>query len=178
MKLEQTAAEAGVKTEEQDLETDTAADSKPTTQVELSLRPWAEKEEAILKEETAVKEEAVGVKSEADDLKGPPMPEIVIKAEAEKQPEEAAQAGPHTAEQAQLSSILGDEITAEQAEQLLKRSGGDMQKALNAFYDGSASLRRPDTANPPRPQPTARVGSNQDASQASHSPLYCLNSSS
>ena len=123
------------------------------SQLELSLQPWAG---GTGPQAAAASQQRVETKQEpdqeaAEDAKG------VIHREGG-----ASTSGQTGSQTEQLCSILGGVISEKAADKLLLRCGGDLAKAVNAFYDSGTSgpsiaLAGAKKLNPQKPQPSPKV---------------------
>ena len=123
------------------------------SQLELSLQPWA----------GGTGPQAVAASQQRVDMKQEQDQEAAEDAKGSIQREGVASPSGQTGSQTeQLCSILDGAISEQAADKLLLRCGGDLAKAVNAFYDSGASgqstaLRGAKKRNPQKPQPSPKV---------------------
>lgn len=130
--------------------------SRPGSQIELSLRPWAEAPDSEIESRASA----------------PPSPTISPKdisvrekrarsERSESPPAASSDVEEYTQGRAQVVAVLGSAISDEVARLLLRQHSGDVERAVNAFYDGFTEKRvrgsTGEKVNPAKPQPTPKV---------------------
>ena len=123
------------------------------SQLELSLQPWAG---GTGPHAAAASQQRVEMKQE-EDQEAAEGATGVIQREGD-----ASTSGQTGSQTEQLCSILGGVISEQAADKLLLRCGGDLAKAVNAFYDSgtsgqSTALTGAKKLNPQKPQSSPKV---------------------